>query len=571
MAGSIPRTFIDDLLVRVDIVDLIDSHVPLKKSGSNHVARCPFHNEKTPSFSVNRNKQFYHCFGCGVSGNAISFLMDYSHLNFVEAIEDLAVFVGVDVPREAKTAEVKPNQQILAALYPLNQQAANFYSQQLRAKGEGQKAIEYFKARGLSGEVVRDFMLGYAPDQWHSLNVLTNPGRLLEAGLQTTNEAGRQYDRFRGRIMFPIRDKRGRVIGFGGRVLDDSLPKYLNSPETAIFHKGNEVYGLYELLKTNTKPERILIVEGYMDVIALAQFGINYAVATLGTASSKSHFNLLFRFTSELVLCFDGDQAGQKAAWRAVEAAFPSLRDDRQVRIMLLPKGHDPDTLVRELGAELFARNVAESLPLSDYFFEHVSKNLNLNNLEGRANLIKIARPFIDQLSNSHFRDMMIERLKREAKTHSLDVFENVTRLTGAESRSKPSSARTANALLLQNPDLANAEVLTEQDWSGLESPGLNLLRKTLEKIKSNPNITLGGLVEEYRGQPEEKHIGSLAEFNDLTPDNGREAEFAGSVRALVRHAREQKLTRMLEKEQLQGLNQHEKQMMLEMLQKREV
>jgi DNA primase len=572
MAGNIPRTFIDDLLLRVDIVDLIDSQVPLKKAGSNHVARCPFHNEKTPSFSVNRSKQFYHCFGCGISGNAISFLMDYNHLNFVEAIEDLASFVGVDVPREEASAasfvQVKQN---LADLYPLNQQAANFYAQQLRSNSEGQKAITYFKNRGLSGEVVRDFMLGYAPDQWHNLDHLSNPEQLLEVGLQTTNDSGQQYDRFRGRIIFPIRDKRGRVIAFGGRVLDDSLPKYLNSPETALFHKGKEVYGLYELLQKNTKPERILIVEGYMDVIALAQYGINYAVATLGTASSKSHFDLLFRFSSELVLCFDGDSAGLKAAWRAVEAAFPSLRDNRQVRIMILPNGQDPDTLIRDQGAKRFSQNIAESQPLSDYFFKHISANLNLNDMEGRASLIEKARPYLDQLSNSHFRDMMIERLKHQAQTSTLDVFANATKLTGAETRNKPSSARIANALLLQNPELAKASILTEVDWSALESPGLSLLRKTLEKIKSSPNITLGGLCEDYRGEPEQKHIASLAEFDDLIPGHGREAEFAGSFKSLVRQARDQNLAKLLEKEQQQGLSKQEKQLMLEMLQNKEI
>lgn len=568
--GSIPRAFIDDLLVRVDIVDLIDSQVPLKKSGNNHVARCPFHNEKTPSFSVNQNKQFYHCFGCGISGNAISFLMDYNHLNFVEAIEDLASIVGVEVPREATaTKHPKQNSKSLASLYQLNLQAANFYSQQLRDKSEGIKAIEYFKARGLSGEVVRDFMLGYAPDHWHNLSPLSSPEQLLEAGLQTVNDAGRQYDRFRGRIVFPIRDKRGRVIAFGGRVLDDSLPKYLNSPETAIFQKGKEVYGLHELLQKNSKPQRILIVEGYMDVIALAQFGIDYAVATLGTASSQNHFNLLFRFASELVVCFDGDQAGLKAAWRAVESAFPCLRDGRQVRIMILPEDQDPDTQIRGQGAEQFSRDIAESQTLSDYFFEHLSKNLNLNEMEGQASLIKKARPYLEQLSNGYFRDMMFEQLKRLAKTQILDVFENQTKLNTAESRITPSSARIANALLLQNPELANAEVLTEMDWANLESPGLNLFRMTLEKIKQNPNITLGGLIEAYRDQPEEKHIVSLAEFNDLTPDSGREAEFSGSFKSIIRQAREQKLVALLAKEQQQGLSKQEKILMLEMLQDR--
>lgn len=565
MTGNIPRTFIDDLLVRVDIVDLINSQVPLKKSGSSHVARCPFHNEKSPSFSVHRSKQFYHCFGCGVSGNAITFLIDFNHLNFVEAVEDLAAFVGVTVPHEAINPQAK-QQQDLAPLYPLNQQASHYYAQQLRQKNSGEKAIAYFKNRSLSGEIVRDFMLGYAPDQWHNLDHLAKPEQLLDAGLQTTNATGRQYDRFRDRIMFPIRDKRGRVIAFGGRVLDDSTPKYLNSPETPIFQKGQEVYGLYELLQKNSKPDRILIVEGYMDVIALTQFGVDYAVATLGTASSKSHFDLLFRFTSELVLCFDGDAAGYKAAWRAVEAAFPSLRDNRQVRIMILPEGQDPDTLIRKQGTEKFTQSINESQALSDYFFTYLSKDLNLNDMEGRALLVKTAQPFLNQLSNGHFRDLMIEHLKRKVRSDTLEIFINTTILS-VQTRSKPSAARTANALLLQNPEFAKTEVLFELDWSCFNTPGLNLLRRTLKKIKQCPNITLGRLCEEYRHEPEQKHIKSLAEFKDLIPETGRKAEFIGSFKILIKQAQEQKLAALLTQEQQRGLSKEEKEVLLKMLQ----
>ncbi len=322
MSGRIPREFIDELLVRVDIVDLIDSHVPLKKTGANYVARCPFHTEKTPSFSVNRNKQFFHCFGCGASGNAISFLMDFNHLDFVEAVEDLAGFAGIDVPRESIDYQAGSKKEDLNSLYVLMEQVAAFYVKQLRTGDEGKKAVEYLKNRGVSGDCASDFMLGYAPDEWKALASRFNQKLLIEAGLLVSKEGGQAYDRFRGRIMFPIRDKRARIIGFGGRVLDDSLPKYLNSPETSLFHKGKEVYGLYELLQKNSKPQRILIVEGYMDVIALAQFGIDYAVAALGTAASQAHLDLLFRFSSELVFCFDGDRAGREAAWRVMDIGF---------------------------------------------------------------------------------------------------------------------------------------------------------------------------------------------------------------------------------------------------------
>ena len=337
MSGRIPREFIDDLLVRIDIVDLIDSHVPLKKAGSNYVARCPFHAEKTPSFSVNRNKQFFHCFGCGASGNAIGFLMDFSHLDFVEAVEDLATFAGVSFPKESLDYRAGAKQEDLSNLYLVMEQVAAFYSEQLRNNVRAKKAVEYLIARGVSDDVVHNFMLGFAPEDWNALAGRFNQQSLIDAGLLGRNESGRVYDRFRGRIMFPIRDKRARIIGFGGRVLDDSLPKYLNSPETSLFHKGKEVYGLFELLQKKDKPRNILVVEGYMDVIALSQYGVHNAVATLGTAVTQAHLDLLFRFSSELVFCFDGDAAGRAAAWRAIASVFPSLKDGRPIRSSMLP------------------------------------------------------------------------------------------------------------------------------------------------------------------------------------------------------------------------------------------
>ncbi len=377
MSGRIPREFIDDLLVRVDIVDLIDSHVPLKKAGSSYVARCPFHTEKSPSFSVNRKKQFYHCFGCGVGGNAISFLIEFSHLEFVEAIEDLAGFVGIDVPRE-KDFGLSVQKQDYSALYSILEQVAVFYVEQLRNSPEGKGAIKYLKHRGLSGEIAKEFSLGYAPDRWDALASRFDNSLLLKAGMLTSKENGKSFDRFRGRLVFPIRDKRKRIVGFGGRVLDDSLPKYLNSPETPIFSKGKELYGLFELLEKDSRPKRILLVEGYMDVLALSQFGINYSVAVLGTAPSKTHMDLLFRFTSEIVFCFDGDIAGKKAAWRAVQETFSCLRDGRLARVMLLPQAQDPDSLIRELGVDEFERQILNSQTLSGYFFEYISKEIDL-------------------------------------------------------------------------------------------------------------------------------------------------------------------------------------------------
>jgi DNA primase len=578
MSGRIPREFIDELLVRVDIVDLIDSHVPLKKTGNNFVARCPFHVEKTPSFSVNQKKQFFYCFGCGASGNAISFLMDFSHLDFVEAVEDLAGFAGVEVPRESSEFQLKQNKDDLNSLYLLTEQVAAFYVEQLRTSAAGKKAVEYLKNRGVSGDCAGNFMIGYAPDEWHALSARFNPKLLLEAGLLVDKESGGQpYDRFRGRLMFPIRDKRARIIGFGGRVLDDSLPKYLNSPETPLFHKGKEVYGLYELLEKNAKPQRILIVEGYMDVIALAQFGMHYAVAALGTAASQAHLDLLFRFTSELVFCFDGDKAGREAAWRAMEPAFSSLKEGRQIRIMLLPQQHDPDSLIREEGIENFIGRVQTSETLSDYFFGHFSNEFNLSEMEGRAQLITKSKPYLEKLPESLFKEMMFSRLKELSGWGRLDVLENATTLApkqnprqvqriGRNQSQNNKSARTAIALLVQNPRLAELLEQREIALSGLEFPGAALFKNIMLVITDKNPSNTAVLVECYRDAAEEKSIKALALLELPVPDDGIEAEFFDAINRLLTQARETNLAKLLDKERSEGLNAQEKQLLLTML-----
>jgi len=576
VSGRIPREFIDELLVRVDIVDLIDSHVPLKKTGNNFVARCPFHAEKTPSFSVNRKKQFFHCFGCGASGNAISFLMDFSHLDFVEAIEDLAGFVGVDVPRESTEYQPKQKKDDLNSLYALMEQVAAFYAEQLRTSDEGKKAVEYLKNRGVSGDCAGDFMLGYAPDEWKALASRFDQKLLLDAGLLVSKESGQPYDRFRGRIMFPIRDKRARIIGFGGRVLDDSLPKYLNSPETSLFHKGKEVYGLYELLEKNPKPQRILIVEGYMDVIALAQFGIHYAVAALGTAASQAHLDLLFRFSSELVFCFDGDKAGREAAWRAMESAFSSLKDGRQIRIMLLPQNHDPDSLVREEGLDEFIGRMQTAETLSEYFFGHFSNELNLSEMEGRAQLVNKAKPYLEKLPESIFKEMMFARLKELSGWTNLDVLENATTLVAKQdrkiARNRPqdggrlSSARVAIALLVQNPRLAELIEQREIDWSGLEFSGAALFKNILQMIADKNPANAAVLMECYRDTAEEKPIKALALLDSQVADDKIEAVFCDSLDRLLTQARETALTGLLNKGKTEGLDAQEKELLRKML-----
>lgn len=573
MSGRIPRVFIDDLLVRVDIVDLIDRYVPLKKSGGNFVALCPFHNEKTPSFSVSRAKQLYHCFGCGAGGNAISFLMDYSHSSFVEAVEELAAFVGVDVPREAgggwQNVE-KPEDSV--KLLDLLGRVALCYAKQLRHPQAGGSAVAYLKSRGVSGAVAREFGLGYAPAQWRFLADQFKHDDLVAAGLLVKKDDGGVYDRFRARVIFPIRDRRGRVVGFGGRVLDNSLPKYLNSPETAVFQKGREVYGLYELLARNSKPKKILVVEGYMDVIALAQAGIDYAVAALGTATTKAHVDLLFRFTRELIFCFDGDSAGEQAAWRALDVAIPCLRDGRQIRIMILPQGADPDSLVREEGVERFGRRVASAYSMSDYFFEHLSQDLCLTTVEGRAGLVEKAKPYLQRLPAGVFQEMMYARLKEMVKVDTLEFFSNQATISASAEppakrrKHKSTPARIAIALLLQHPELISVWEQKNIDWAGFEMPGAALLSAIAQRILAEPQISLAGVVESFRGSPQEKQVAALAHWPVMVPEAGVREEFSGALDRLLERAREMGLERLIAKEKQHGLSGEERELLRRLL-----
>lgn len=548
MSGRIPRQFIDDLLLRVDIVDLVDSRVPLKKSGNNFVARCPFHNEKTPSFSVNRNRQTYHCFGCGAGGNAISFLMDYAHLGFVEAIEDLAGFIGVEVPRELDSNHDSRPMADTAGIYQTLEAVAVYYAEQLRSES-GQKAVGYLKQRGVSGLMAKTYGLGYAPSQWDALLGRFDRQKLLDAGLAVQKDDGKIYDRFRDRLMFPIRDKRHRVIGFGGRVLDESLPKYLNSPETAVFTKGKEVYGLSELLDADSKPQRILMVEGYMDVIALAQYGLRYAVAALGTASSKSHMDMLFRFSPEIVFCFDGDRAGQQAAWKAVEAALPSLRDGRQVKIMLLPDGHDPDSLVRAEGINGFEDRIQKAQSLSDYFFAHISENIDLEVAEGRAKFLASAKPHLEKIPAGFFQDIMLARLQELAGTS----FKPKTIAPDFKKPKKPPSKgsslmRKMLALLLQYPQFAK---LVDPALFGLNDhalSGIGFLQQVVTVIRQERPENSAVLLEFFRGNEYEKTVNALVNMDWGIAQMDAEAEFQGAMRQLLKQADDARMSFLIEK-----------------------
>lgn len=436
--SRIPQYFIDDLLNRLDIVEVIDSRVKLRKTGKNYSACCPFHKEKTPSFTVSPEKQFYYCFGCGASGTALGFLMEYEHLGFVDAVENLAGSVGLSVPREEQTSAPQKTHQ---NLYSILSRAQKYYEQQLAEHPQRKEAVTYLKNRGLTGTIARDFGLGYAPPGWDNLLVklgLNEEDRhlLAESGMAITNEeSGRLYDRFRHRIMFPILDLRGRVIGFGGRVLSSDKepqspngkqrgagPKYLNSPETPIFHKGRELYGLYQALQQERRPENLLVVEGYMDVIALAQFGIRNAVATLGTACGEEHLKLAFRHTSAIVFCFDGDNAGRKAAKRALENALPVMTDGRKIQFLFLPEGQDPDSLVRQVGPDRFNQQLTTALPLEEFFFTAVAENIDTRTMEGRARMSKLAAPLLNRLPAGVFRELMFAQLAQRTGL-SLDVL----------------------------------------------------------------------------------------------------------------------------------------------------
>lgn len=533
MAGRIPRAFIDELLSRVDIVDVIDARVPLKKQGSNWAACCPFHDEKTPSFTVSPTKQFYYCFGCGASGSAIGFLMEYERMDFVEAIETLASGLGIEVPREGGAPREGHD-----ALYQVMDSADRYYREQLR---QSRRAVDYLKQRGLSGNTAARFGLGWAPPGWTNLIehlAQTDPRHLLQAGLVNRKEdSGRTYDRFRERIMFPIRDRRGRTIAFGGRVVGDDEPKYLNSPETPLFHKGRELYGLYEARKARRELPRLVVVEGYMDVVMLAEHDIDYAVATLGTSVGEAHIERLFSTSPEIVFCFDGDNAGRQAAWRALTNTLPVLQDGREARFLFLPEGEDPDSVVRAEGREAFEARLEQALPLADFLVERLRAGIDTTSEGGRARLAAEARPLFRRMPQGVYRDLLTERLATEVGLSAdrlradLDRGESDERSApeAAQVKKAPSAVhmnpiRTAIALVLQFPQLARSlpddhPVLSSQE------KGASILRKLREQILEDPETNAARLLEPWRDTSELPHLQRLAghDFPGLDEDESND------------------------------------------------
>ncbi len=530
MAGRIPNDFIDDLIARSDIVDIIDSRVKLKKAGRNYQACCPFHNEKTPSFSVSQEKQFYYCFGCGAKGNVISFLMEYDRLEFVEAIEDLAKQYGLEVPREKGGAPMRSqtdrNERELD--YELMEQVARFFEQQLTQHANSTTIIDYLKGRGLTGTTVKHWGIGYAPDQWDGVlsKFGTNPQavkRLLALKLVNENDNKRQYDFFRHRVMFPIRDKRGRVVAFGGRIIDEQGPKYLNSPETSIFHKSYELYGLYQARQANRSLDRLLVVEGYMDVVALSQFDINYAVAALGTATTPDHIQTMLKSTSEVVCCYDGDRAGRDAAWRALENALAFLQDGKVMKFLFLPDGEDPDSMVQKIAKPAFEELIKEAKPLSSFFFDVLLNRHSVGSIEGKAALKAEAQPLIDKILGDNQRGMMSAQLKKlcgegDGFDYSGDIkqvnqqrkIKNLDFKTPANVKLSP--LRTMIRLLLEQPELAQKHMpLTDPN---LLSPkmisGLPMLLEIHDYCMRYPQANTAQLFEAFRAHPHIHHLSKL-------------------------------------------------------------
>ncbi|MBA5764282.1 DNA primase [Vibrio sp. 404] len=582
MAGHIPRSFIDDLLARLDIVDIIDARVKLKKKGKNYGACCPFHNEKTPSFSVSQEKQFYHCFGCGAHGNAIDFMMEYERLEFVEAIDELASFLGLDVPREQRQGGGFRNDQPQASsdqkrsLYDLMGSIGQFYRDQLK-QPNSKIAIQYLKDRGLSGEIVQKFGIGYVADEWDLVrkNFGQQPATqemLVSGGMLIENDKGNRYDRFRGRVMFPIRDRRGRVIGFGGRVLGDGTPKYLNSPETPIFHKGKELYGLYEVLQAYREPPRILVVEGYMDVVALAQYGVDYSVASLGTSTTGDHLQVLFRQTSTVVCCYDGDRAGREAAWRAMENALPFLTDGRQLKFMFLPDGEDPDSFIRQQGKQAFEQQMDSAMSLSEFMFSSLMQQVDVSSREGMAKLTSLAVPLIDKVPGGtlrlYLRDLLGKRLglmdeRQLQQLISKEAQKEARPLPHQEIKRTP--MREVIALLIQNPSYADM-VPDLSSVKSLTVPGLSLLLEVLEYCQQHPNITTGQLLEQWRNSSQSALMLRLAGWQIPLDDDNETDIFLDSLDRILSQCVEKQIENLQAKERSIGLSAEEKRELLALM-----
>ena len=568
MAGKIPQAFIDQVLSRVDIVDVIDRRVPLIRKGKEHKACCPFHEEKTPSFTVSSTKQFYHCFGCGAHGTAIGFLMDYANLGFVEAVEELAEGAGLSMPQAGQVGGYAASDgDSPGPLLAIVEEANGWFQQQLRTHPEAKQAIAYLKGRGLDGRIAAEFGIGYAPEGWDNLARALGDGKtrqqqLLKAGLvaqrdQADDKQAREsgmYDRFRHRVIFPIEDHRGRVVAFGGRILDSGEPKYLNSPETPLFHKGAELYGLHRARREIGLQGRSLVVEGYMDVVSLAQFGVNNAVATLGTATTRTHVQRLFRLAPEIVFCFDGDRAGRDAAWKALQSALPETHDGRQLGFLFLPEGEDPDSVVRAEKQEGFSKRVAEALTLEDFLFDSLIAQVDMERMDGRARLVTLAKPLLEQLPHGALREMMFTRLSSVSGLSTEQLGKNqeprIRQRPGqrkSPEQGQISPLALATSMLLQTPGLA-ALFPDLKPLRQLDIRGADILLGLLEKIAEDPDITTARLLESFRDHSSHKHLEKLAARRNFIDHGALDAQFIEILAHLLENHAEQHRLSLIEK-----------------------
>jgi len=572
MAGLIPQDFIDDLIARADIVEVVGRRVQLKKAGREFKACCPFHDEKSPSFTVSPGKGFYHCFGCGAHGTAIGFLMEFDHMSFVDAIEALASTMGVEVPKSQSDQPAKRYDE----LFSLMDTVSRYWQDKLK---DNVDAVAYLQKRGIDGATAKRFGIGVAADGWS--NVLDKFGkseeateRLLATGLIIRKDNGKHYDRFRDRLMFPIRDARGRTIGFGGRTMGDGEPKYLNSPETVLFHKGRELYGLYEARQALRHIDRLVVVEGYMDTVALARNGIDFVVATLGTATTNEHLNRLFRLTENVYFAFDGDRAGKKAAWRALENALPQIREGRQIRFVFLPDGQDPDTYVKENGANAFVELLDAGVPLSQFLIDKLASQVDMETIDGRARLAEMARPLLQKLPAGVYRELLVESLAETVgitatKLEKILAAGASERAQKTEARiatkrrmpsanSGPSVVRRAITLLLNHPEAGSN--LDIEKLAGVRRAGVDLLAALIETVQSEPNITTAGLLERWRHDEKGRHLGKLAAANvPLDDEFDPAAELDECLQQLALAGRKERIEFLIEKQRVTGLSDDEK------------
>jgi len=577
MRGRIPREFIDELLARLDVVEVINHRVPLKKAGKDFKACCPFHNEKTPSFTVSRPKQFYHCFGCGVSGTAITFLMEFEHLSFPEAVEELAGEAGLEVP---DTGPARSGDNPTLPLLEILGEASRYYKDQLRSHTDASTTIAYLKQRGLTGEIAAQFDLGYAPTGWDNLSSTAGNEEKLDlmvkAGLISKRESGGHYDRFRARVIFPIHDSKGRVIAFGGRLLDKGEPKYLNSPETPVFHKGSELYNLHRARSAIAQQQMSIVVEGYMDVLALAQHGIDHCVATLGTATTTTHLQRLFRLAPSIVFCFDGDRAGRDAAGRALEIALPLLESGRQVSFLFLPDGEDPDSVIRDQGADTFRTLIESATPLPDLLFDTLLNQTDLTRMDGKARLATLARPLISRVPEGPLRELMQQRLSdltgvAPSGLGGLATTPPTVPHKRASARSKRlSPLATAISVLVQRPQLATGLDLPTAVVDTQDDPGVQLLTKVHGFARENPQLTTASLIERFRGDEQQPTLEKLASRNHLVDDDGLEIFLAETLATLASQSIDDTIAELLRLASDRELSGIEKQQLGELYQQRE-